>query len=546
MKENNQEQQKLERTSSCTSEIENIFQLIYKEKIEELSSYILDDKNEIWNVKRGNEITILHSACIFDKMNVVETIINNLKKRLHISPEDSLPSEEKSKNENIFKNFINAKTEIDSFTALHYASFRGNIKIIKLLIANFAEINALSTNGLNMIHKAAQGNQPSAIIYFYKKYNMDLETTDNNQLNALHLASKCGMDNSVIFLLSLGLDPNIKDKKGYTALHYAVKYSHLRIIKKLLQRGADRNILSNNLKSPIMMAKNKPEIMEIFRKKGICEKLFLKPDINQKKVNSNLNIILFIIFHIIIIILIFFILMPYFNNSIFSIIYLIISFIVFILFTYISLSDPGIMTNNEYQDLLDIVEKGERIEDFCPYCLVKNKFNSLHCLICQKCIEEFDHHCFWVGNCIGKNNYTFFFIFLIYIILNILFNLGITIYQLATGITFSEEEINSNSFPGFYLGSNSFIYNKIFRIIVSIFILIFCILFFIPLIDLFKIQLNTYIEKRNNLIDEEEYEKNRLTEKLEENNEENLKKEEWGDIKYEEEQTSISFEENAK
>ena len=118
-----------------------------------------------------------------------------------------------------------------------------------------------------MIHKAAMGNKPSAIIYFNKKYNMNLEDTDENQMNALHLAVRNSMENSVIFLLSLGLDPNLKDKDGNTALHYAVRKSQIRIIKKLLQRGADRTIPDYKNKTAVMLGKNNPEINEIFRKK---------------------------------------------------------------------------------------------------------------------------------------------------------------------------------------------------------------------------------------------------------------------------------------
>ena len=104
---------------------------------------------------------------------------------------------------------------------------------------------------------------------------MSLEDTDENQMNALHLATRNCMENSVIYLLSLGLNPNLKDKDGNTALHYAVKKSQNRIIKKLLQYGADKNMSDfKSKKTPVMLAKNKPEILEIFRKKGVFS--FLK------------------------------------------------------------------------------------------------------------------------------------------------------------------------------------------------------------------------------------------------------------------------------
>ena len=425
---------------------------------------------------------------------------------------------------------------------MHYASFRGNLKIIKLLIENSADINALSINGLNMLHKAAQGNKPSIIVYYNKKYNMDLNSTDKDNLNALHLATISGMDSSVVYLLSLGIDPNLQDVNGNTALHYAVKYNHIRIIKKLLQYGAKKNIVDKiHKKTPVMLADDNPEIKEIFRVKGICEKLFFKPDISKKTKYSNVNIILFISLHIVIIFLTFFMLMPYFNNTIFSLFYLVISFLVFLLFSYLSFSDPGKMINNENKNLLDLVEKGEELENFCPFCLVKKSYKTVHCLICQNCIDEFDHHCFWVGNCIGKNNYDFFFIFLIFIIFNTLFNFGITAYYITYEMIATRGEKGNNSFPGFYFGVDSFIYNRNMRIGVSICISVICALFFIPLIDLFQIHLSTIMEKRELRLEEEEYEKNQLMEKLIEEEEkkknemqEKMEEEVWDDLHEEE------------
>ena len=250
-------------------------------------------------------------------------------------------------------------------------------------------------------------------------------------------------------------------------------------------------------KTPVMMAEGKPEIIEIFRIKGICEKLFFKPDISKKTKYSNLNMILFIVLHLIIIFLTFFMLMPYFNNTLFSLFYLVISFLVFFSFTYLSFSDSGYLVNNTYKDLLDIVEKGEDLENFCPFCLIRQNYRVTHCLICQKCVDEFDHHCF-----------------LIFVIFNTLFNFGITCYYIVYEMIATRGEKGNNAFPGFYFGVDSFIYNRVMRISVSICISVICVLFFIPLIDLFQIHLETISERRQLRLDEEEYEKSQLMEKL--------------------------------
>ena len=50
---------------------------------------------------------------------------------------------------------------------------------------------------------------------------------------------------------------------------------------------------------------------------------------------------------------------------------------------------------------------------FCNTCHIFRGIGVSHCKKCNNCVENFDHHCPWLGNCIGKNNYMYFMIFLI-------------------------------------------------------------------------------------------------------------------------------------
>jgi len=43
-----------------------------------------------------------------------------------------------------------------------------------------------------------------------------------------------------------------------------------------------------------------------------------------------------------------------------------------------------------------------------------------HCKLCNKCVLKMDHHCPWVGNCIGFNNHKYFICLVFYGFVNLL------------------------------------------------------------------------------------------------------------------------------
>ena len=152
-------------------------------------------------------------------------------------------------------NWINSPLENhQGFTALHFAAFHGNPRMIKLLVKHGADIFAVNKQKMTMLHLAAQGDQPYSLTYF-RELKLDINKRDSQNQTPLHWATFVQGASAMYYLLGWGVEINAKTDSGQTALHFAVKHAEkfgdMRSIKELLMKGADRSCRDNNGILPI-------------------------------------------------------------------------------------------------------------------------------------------------------------------------------------------------------------------------------------------------------------------------------------------------------
>lgn len=71
--------------------------------------------------------------------------------------------------------------------------------------------------------------------------------------------------------------------------------------------------------------------------------------------------------------------------------------------TDVSLRDPGICMHKEIPETIPSSERSQW--RWCDFCQGYQPPGGAHCPDCNVCIAGYDHHCVWMGTCIGKKNY---------------------------------------------------------------------------------------------------------------------------------------------
>src|SRR5579871_5513684 len=139
----------------------------------------------------------------------------------------------------------------DGTTALHWAAYKDDVEMAKMLLAAGASVKATTRIGAisPLIMAAKNGSAP--MIEILLKAGADCNATDEHGTTALMTAASSGSADAVKMLISHGANVNAREgTHGQTALMFAAALNRDAAIRTLLEHGADPSITTKAVKLP--------------------------------------------------------------------------------------------------------------------------------------------------------------------------------------------------------------------------------------------------------------------------------------------------------
>lgn len=113
---------------------------------------------------------------------------------------------------------------------------------------------------------------------------------------------------------------------------------------------------------------------------------------------------------------------------------------------------------------------------------------SRHCYLCRRCVDHYDHHCEWLNQCIGSSNAKPFLAFIVFLWLQMLFVLIVSIDQVYLFIIGDREDPNDDPFS---ILPSAF-YNVYVGLVLSIIIAVMCGVFIGPMSKLMYLHVRNH------------------------------------------------------
>ena len=150
---------------------------------------------------------------------------------------------------------------------------KGDIKAVKLFLAEGMDINSHNERGQTALMRAAE-YQRTEVVTLLLENGADVNITTQKQYRtALMEASSSGNVAIIKQLVERGADINAKSHTNSTALHFASMWGHVEAVKLLIELGAKPDAQGELGRTPMVLAEQNghTDVIQVLKDAGAKE-----------------------------------------------------------------------------------------------------------------------------------------------------------------------------------------------------------------------------------------------------------------------------------
>lgn len=147
---------------------------------------------------------------------------------------------------------VNYKDKQNGFTPLHFAALANQEAVVRILLANNADVTIPSRNKSTILHRLCYNGHEKLDLarLFLELESIDINARNNiDQSTALHYACRLGQEEYAKLLIEYGASITMLDGESYLPVDIADLNRHFRLARWLRQVNANIDWRQKNMES---------------------------------------------------------------------------------------------------------------------------------------------------------------------------------------------------------------------------------------------------------------------------------------------------------